>query len=645
VAGVLLVWAALVAASLLSARANVLEARHRMEAGRDALRNGDLPGAEEELTAAGAAFARAERRFANPPVGAVRRVPAVGAPLERMADATAAGRLIAGAGREVVGALRTLPEGADSLVPSAGRIPVEPLLELAPGIERARALVEEAAGIIDRAPGAWLPASVAKQDDALLAELGSLRGTLAIAEALTRELPAFLGVDGPRRYFLGAQNPAELRGTGGFIGAFAIVTVDDGLLAFDDFAPIQDLPNLPPEAVIPPDPSYAARYDRYGGAGFWMNINMTPDFPSASRAIEELYGRVTGTRLDGVVVVDPAILATLLELSGPLEHPEFGRLDADSVVAFLANESYARFGERGDRKQVLGKVATDIIERFLAGRPDGDLLNLAEKVSRVATEGHLLVHAVDPDVQAAFDMAGVAGSLASDHGDYLAVVGNNAAGNKIDYYANRSVHHRVDLQPDGGALAVTEVRLRNSAPTQGQPRHIIGPWSQDYIAGENVTIVSTYCRPGCRLVEFSRDGVAGTARSEQELGRPVFTATTRVPSDEEEILGYRFAVPQAWTANGEEGVYRFTYQGQPTIRPTSLTLDVALPDGYELVEATPESERHGGRVVWQGQPGRQATVELRFARPPRPALQRGWDAVWRFLSRPLFRLPLGSMAR
>ena len=67
--------------------------------------------------------------------------------------------------------------------------------------------------------------------------------------------------------------------------AYAIATVENGRFDFGSFRPIQDLPNLDLDEVTPPSEEYAENYDQFGGAGFWLNANMTPHFPSAARAM------------------------------------------------------------------------------------------------------------------------------------------------------------------------------------------------------------------------------------------------------------------------------------------------------------------------------------------------------------------------
>jgi hypothetical protein len=56
------------------------------------------------------------------------------------------------------------------------------------------------------------------------------------APTSSRASPAFLGADGPRTYFFGAVNPAELRGGGGLLGAYSLLTVQDGHFPSDGFA-------------------------------------------------------------------------------------------------------------------------------------------------------------------------------------------------------------------------------------------------------------------------------------------------------------------------------------------------------------------------------------------------------------------------
>ena len=309
-------------------------------------------------------------------------------------------------------------------------------------------------------------------------------------------LPDFAGANGERTYFFVAESPAEQRGTGGIWGAYSIVTANDGKFEFSKFAPIQQLPDLDPDTLPPPNPDYARNYDQYGGAGFWRNMNMTPDFPSASRAVLNAYEAHTGERLDGVMSADPFALQELLAVTGPTTVPGLDRqIDADTVVPFTTNEAYIRFRESRERKEVLGDVAKGVFERFL-GMEEHNIGRL-RAVSSAVAGGHLKVYTdTDSSLQDALVLAGADGGLrASEPGDVSAVIVNSGSGSKVDYYANREVDYDVQLGGSGEAIATTEVRIRNDAPTSGVPGYVIKPLA-DGDPGDNIALVTMSCAPG-----------------------------------------------------------------------------------------------------------------------------------------------------
>jgi len=98
----------------------------------------------------------------------------------------------------------------------------------------------------------WGPVADARADAIAGIERASV--TLGAGEDLLAGFPTFAGADGPRRYLLFAQSPAELRGTGGIWGAYAILTVSDGRFEIGPFTRTRSLPEFPPDAVPEPGP-------------------------------------------------------------------------------------------------------------------------------------------------------------------------------------------------------------------------------------------------------------------------------------------------------------------------------------------------------------------------------------------------------
>lgn len=602
-------------ALMLPARPPLQEGRSAMLRGRDAVTAGDLG-------AAGAAFDRAEASFdeagdalSNPLTRLASWLPLVGRTPDAVRAAAEAGALVARAGAEVTEAAEGLPGGVGALAPREGTIPLEPLHTLVVPLARAFSLADRAETILEDAPRSLVPDLVTAPLETFTVEARGAREALAAAAATAWSLPAFLGADGPKRYFLGAQNPAELRGTGGLIGAFAILAATEGRIEVGPFRDVERADRDDVAPLPPPGPDYESLY----GSNFrdMSNVNLTPDFPSAAGAIERLHEATTGDRVDGTILADPQALAFLMGSTGPAEVPATGTtIDAGSVVPFVANEAYALLPNDVARKRILGDVAAGVLDRFLASGAATDPAGAGRAVVEAAAGGHLLLHSADPVIQGGLEAAGVAGGLADPAGDFLAVVANNAAGNKIDFYARRTLRYEVELLDDRSATGHLEVTIQNDAPSSGQPAYVIGPHPfVDAEAGDNITNVQTYCSTRCRVGGVRLDGLQVAVWRRTELGHPVIVTGIRIAAGGTGRLDYTWTTSDAWVEERGLIVYRLTVQGQPTIIPTRLDLSVTVPENAEVVRTSPEMQVLADRVIWVGEPGDLATLEVAFGRP------------------------------
>ncbi|MGH2739329.1 MAG: DUF4012 domain-containing protein [Actinomycetota bacterium] len=619
----------------LQLRDSLVQGRRAVLEGRRALFASDVESADRWFRTAESAFLRASNEVGNPILRAVGLLPVLGSNRDAVAAIASAGMKAAQVGLIVTEEISEIPGGIGALGPSGGTIPIEPILRLADPVERARALALEANRTVAEAPRSFLLGPIADARNALAQQLELVLRAATAGEQLLRMMPDFLGAGVVKRYFLGAQNPAELRGTGGLIGAYTILTAQNGRITIGDFNPVQALPDALPSAVPAPNPDYAARYNAFGGAGFWQNINMTPDFPSAAVAIERLYERVRGERLDGTIVADPFALAELLSVTGSVAIPEVEtRVNSQTVVPYVANEAYADLPSPTIRKRLLGDVAQAAVDEFLDLQ--GNQVRSLRAVIGAAAGGHLLLHAANEEVQQAFETTGIAGTFAESAGDFLAVAANNAGGNKVDFYTKRSIRYEVQLGARGSALGKATVTLTNRAPLRGPPRYVIGPFPGASHAGENVTYLSTYCARSCQLTNFHRGEDAEAVGSELELGHPVHPVRVRLPPrGGSQTLTYDWSIVDAWNGNEGRGVYRLTYRSQPTIKPTDVEIDIRVPEGMRVVSASPGVQTSGGRAIWLGTTDRDLVIEVGFARP---FVDRAWRAVVRFFNKPLFSI-------
>ena len=587
-----------------------------MIAGRDRLLAGDATGASDAFTQAEDAFSEAAGRLGNPLTRVASFVPIVGRTPDAVVAGADAGVLIARAGKLVAGAAEELPGGLGALAPRNGVIPIGPLNRLAEPLATARDLAERARTLIARAPRTLVPSPVRRSVEVFDEQLTEARTALTAGAALARALPVFLGQDGPRTYFVGAQNPAELRGTGGLIGVYSILTASRGRLSFEPFRDVLTLSTAGVSGIEPPNPDFERIYARFGSTGNWSNVNMTGDTPSAATAIERLYQTATSETVDGTILADPVALAELLEATGPVRLEGRGiTLDAQNVVPFVTNEAYTMFRDSASRKRILGDVAGDVLARFVSGESDPS--DAGRALVEAGAGGHLVLHAADPEVQSSLRAAGVAGDLGGGTGDYLGVVLNSGSGSKIDYYLDRRITYDVLLGPGGSAMGTASITLGNDAPADGQPAYVIGPHPfLDTEAGDNVLITSVLCARSCDVTGFRRQGGPDTiVEEDRELGHPLILGGLTIPSGATDRLTYEWTAGAAWDAHGDEGTYRLTIRTQPGIRPARIEVAVTAPPGFDIVAASPGMQVQGGRATWLGTAGAATRLEVRLTRP------------------------------
>jgi len=632
--------AVLVAATVALAGFHLLEVRSRLLAARAGLEEGAQALTENRPEDAGQAFAAsqadvegARSALDSISVRLVGTLPLARPNVRAVGELAAAAGAVGAAGEELAGAVGSLPDGISALAPQDGALQFEPLRALAPRLRRASELMDNARARVEAIPPTMLVGPVLDATSELQNELIGASRAVASAATLSEQLPVLLGGDGPRRYFFGAANPAEARAGGGFIGAFSILTIEGGRLSFGEFSTISTIPQVSVDLIEAPNPAYARRYNRYGGAGYMQNINLTADFPSAATAIERLWAQTSGAPVDGTILADPFALAALLRVTGPTEAPGLGLVEASTVVEQFTQEAYGTFGRDSSdkRKRALGVVSAAVLERFLSTGGD-DARAASAALAESAMGGHLLVHSTDPDVQAALQTVGIAGRVAASEHDHLSVMTSNAAANKADAFMERTVAYDVQLQGDGGGVGTAEIALRNTTPSSGLDPTVIGP-SGAVQAGQNIDLLDVRCGPGCMLLPPAPGTAPLSLSQDEELGLPVFTTVVDLLSGEETELNLGWTLPQAWDGDEAGGIYRLDFAGQVTMQPTALSVSVEVPTGMEVVRTNPAMEVFNGVATYEGAAPFRQTFEVEFRRPP---LERIVDSTRQVLEQPLW---------
>lgn len=603
VIGLVVLWAVAVGTAAFGARDRLEQAEEHLSAARAAITDGGVEVAQEELDRARSLLAEARGRLFRPDVTVASAVPLLGR------DLRIARTIVRSADEIASTSAVVLQQGAALADGDLGRdgLPVGELADLAPQLRSAATAAMVGLEDIRRSPAA-VTGQVREGRDRVLRLLEPVADQLAVAADLAEVLPDFLGHSGTRTYLVGAANPAEMRGVGGYLGSYTTLQITDGELRFGTFLPLHDREDLQPGAV--PADVLAPRYEEFGSTWQWKNVNMTPDMPSAAKAMTLMWARQTGQALDGVIIVDPFALETMLRVTGPVTTPDGQELTVDDVVDYLTNGAYADFDDATERKEELGDAAKVVLEEFLGSGVD--LVDRIGDLGKLVTERQLLLYATDATIQQSFARAGISGALPDPDGEMLALVVNSATNAKLDYFLERRITYDVELGEDFAASALVTVELQNGAPTDGAAKYVIGPNLPDLRAGENRFYLSTYCSTRC-TIDGARGGLSGRSRLTEELGHPVAGSWVQIPSGRSETLQYAMATERAWTWDQRELVYSLLVRTQTAVQPADITVRVAVPEGFDFVGGSTGVVLEDGQAVLQTTPRGDLEVEVRFA--------------------------------
>jgi hypothetical protein len=336
--------AAVSAIPALSARRSLETGKESLTKAQTLLADGNIQGAGQAFAAAKAEFEKANSAAGSLPLRIEGWIPLVGRTADSLHGITQIGVDVSNAGVALTSGVSELPEGLASLAPHGGQLPLAAYSNLQPAMSSARQSLEHASAIADGMSSTFVLGPVSDAAATVRDKLDAALPLARSADELLKALPAFAGADGPRHYFVAAQNPAEARGTGGLIGEYSTLTFDNGKMSLARFRDINDLKDAKAGSIQAPN----ALADLFGTdiATNWTNTNSMPDVPTAASMAENLWSSTQRSKLDGAIYIDPGALPFLLQATGPVVSKELGvTLTPQNVVPFVTNKAYFIFGD------------------------------------------------------------------------------------------------------------------------------------------------------------------------------------------------------------------------------------------------------------------------------------------------------------
>lgn len=402
-------------------------------------------------------------------------------------DAYASARNLLAAGDSSAKAAELLTQGLDRALGEPTRYPVDRGRVFKTYLDAAAPLLDQANDALAEVNFNILPEAERAKAIEAAELLGSVREGLRELRAITDLLMAAAGDEHRRSYLFIFQNPSELRPTGGFMGSIALLTMDRGeikSLEVPGGGPY-DLKGELKARVLPPEPLrlIASRWE-------FQDANWFPDFPTAAEKIRWFWSESGQPTVDGVIAVNLRVLEKLLETTGPVELPEYGKtITAENVWIEMQKSVELEYDQEENKpKKIVGDLMAKMLDRLKNADTDQWVSLLALGTESLDTKD-IQIWLAREDEEAQVERFGWSGVFKDTPGDSLAVINANIAGQKSDRMIQETVEHQADIQFDGSIIDTVRI-TRVHTGVKG-----------DLFSGvNNVTYLRVYVPQGAELL-------------------------------------------------------------------------------------------------------------------------------------------------
>ncbi len=357
------------------------------------------------------------------------------------------------------------------------------------------------------------------------------------------------------RYVVLLQNEAELRPTGGFLSAFAVVDfsgISPKISVYDSYAVADPVsPIAAPKAisdVFGSDPKFTGWEFR--------DANFSPDFAeSAQQALTFLRqdSRFSTTDFDGVIAVNVAAVAALLE--------HFDIQQPDDLSLFLSLQRATKdidlhsSEELATRKNALGEIAQLLKKKigYFSSPAVAKILAIA------ADKKELQFWFADKSLMHVATEHNWDGRLTANNAFAINIA--NLGAKKSDHFVRRQLYSDIFVATDGVVEEQFRLRMQNSSPA-------------NLLSGEGMYFIRVIRPAGTKIIS----DIAGWEQRSLAFGEEFSTLQKLVP-EQEITLEVRFELPFVWTSGARD----FVWQKQSG---TDDTLFLSLRGQSEMLFST-----------------------------------------------------------
>ncbi|MBI4975441.1 DUF4012 domain-containing protein [Candidatus Peregrinibacteria bacterium] len=389
------------------------------------------------------------------------------------------------------------------------------------------------------------------------------------------------------------QNNNEIRATGGFIGSYAIVDVNDGYIDKIEVQDVYDIDGSYWGIIEPPD-----EFKEFTSNWRFRDSNYSPDFSVSAKKIRWFLEKEGGPTVDTVIAINQGLLKDMLEITGPIQVGQFGKLNSENYNLLLSFVIESKAWGEDDPKHILKIFVPAFKEAILKKE---NISRVTSKLYKAIQQKHIMMYSSDDDIQSLFESIGVSGethNVGSDE-DYLSVINIATGGTKSEQFMREKINHDTYIDKYGNVVdEVTVLRShlwsdkiyyqwKNILEKYGfkdMPDNIIDILGR----GDNKVITRIYVPEGSIMLESDRNDVV--TKYDKDLKKTYFFLKMNTSAGKTSEVKIKYRLPFVMKFN-PAGTYKLVAEKQPGSLGSIFTKTVHADESLKNIDIYPSEVR------------------------------------------------------
>jgi hypothetical protein len=452
--------------------------------------------------------------------------------------------------------------------------------------------IDRANVAIEAIPRIGLLSLIKNSVDPLRDQLPQAKAVIDKVLPMVRVLPRLAGYPNEQTYLFLLENNAELRPTGGFIGTYGILKLNEGEISYFKTDNIYNI-DLPAEKYLKVEAPW--QLQKYLKVKYWFlrDSNWSPDFATSAENALKFYKDERGVEknINGVIAITPEVIVDLLNLTGPIQVEDL-TFTSDNFFDVLEQRvefGYYKLGiPASQRKEIIGQLA-DEIKAKLFSMPLRDWSKIIDVADRALKEKQALVYMKDSDLEDLILARNWGGVIRPTGGDYLMIVDANLAALKTDSVVEKKITYQI--REEGKDLVATaSINYYNKGSFTSTTTRL-RTYTRFYVTLGSELVKGEGMLENDKLADPA--GKPGQVEVGEEAGKTYFGGFISIEPGERRTLSFKYKLPQSIQNQIAGGNYSLIVEKQAGTLGHGLTLDLQFDKNIKSASLAEETKEWG----------------------------------------------------